>query len=97
MTAARVERIADQLKQKLDPKSLEVIDESHLHVGHAGARDGRGHFRVAIVSEQFEGLKPLARHRLVFSALAEMMESDIHALSIQATTPSEHSTSTSHS
>ena len=91
MTPSRVEQIQSHLQQELAPASLEVIDESHLHVGHAGAREGKGHFRVVIVSDRFEGLTPLARHRLVFGALADMMDTDIHALSIQAATPAENS------
>ena len=63
------------------PVALEVIDDSHNHVGHAGARDGRGHFNVDIVSDGFAGA-PLARHRAVYAALGDMMETDIHALSI---------------
>jgi len=70
-----------------NPAELEVVDDSHRHVGHAGARDGRGHFSVRIVSEAFVGMTPLARHRAVYAALGDMMDSDIHALSIQATVP----------
>jgi BolA protein len=77
------------LQQALQPTALDVVDESHKHAGHAGARDGRGHFAVSIVSEAFAGLAPLARHRRVYAALGTMMETDIHALSIQARTPSE--------
>jgi BolA protein len=91
MTANRVEQIEAQLQQRLHPCDIAVIDESHLHAGHAGARDGKGHFRVEIVSTRFEGLSPLARHRLVFAALQDLMATDIHALSIQAATPAENS------
>lgn len=77
------------LEAALQPLVIEVIDESHKHAGHAGARDGRGHFAVHIVSEAFAGLAPLARHRRVYAALGRMMDTDIHALSIQARTPSE--------
>jgi BolA protein len=77
------------LAAALQPLVLEVLDESHKHAGHAGARDGRGHFAVHIVSEAFAGLAPLARHRRVYAALGTMMETDIHALSIQARTPAE--------
>ena len=69
--------------------SLEVVDESHKHAGHAGARDGRGHFAVSITSEAFAGLAPLARHRKVYAALGDLMTTDIHALSIHARTPAE--------
>ncbi|MEZ5444257.1 MAG: BolA family protein [Gammaproteobacteria bacterium] len=68
---------------------MDIVDESHLHAGHAGARSGRGHYRLRIVSRQFEGLLPLARHRAVYEALGEMMQTDIHALSIEALTPEE--------
>jgi BolA family transcriptional regulator, general stress-responsive regulator len=73
----------------LAPTVLTVIDESHQHAGHAGARDGRGHFAVEIVSEAFVGLAPLARHRRVYDAVGTLMQTDIHALSIKARTPSE--------
>jgi BolA protein len=85
----RVAAIRARLETALAPLSLEVIDESHKHVGHAGARDGRGHFAVRVVSAAFENLTPLARHRCVYAALGEMMQSDIHALSIQAIAVSE--------
>lgn len=74
--------------QTLAPVKLEVIDESHLHAGHAG-NTGGGHFNVLIVSEQFAGLLPLKRHRLVFDAVGDLMQKHIHALSIQAKTPAE--------
>lgn len=84
----RVERIRVALKA-LAPSALQVVDESHRHVGHEGARDGRGHFAVEIVSEAFAGMPPLARHRRVYEALGTMMQTDIHALSIRARTPAE--------
>ncbi len=87
--AQRIERIRSALQQSLAPAQLDVEDESHLHAGHAGARDGRGHFRVHIVSDAFTGMLPLARHRAVYTALGTMMETDIHALSIHARTPNE--------
>jgi BolA protein len=64
-----------------------VKDQSHLHAGHAGAQDGRGHFDVTIVSDAFAGKRPLARHRLIYEALGTLMETDIHALRINASTP----------
>ncbi|MBH1611112.1 BolA family protein [Stenotrophomonas maltophilia] len=79
----------DALQQALAPSVLEIEDDSHRHAGHAGARDGRGHFSVHVVSERFAGLGPLVRHRAVYAALGAMMETDIHALSIRALTPSE--------
>jgi BolA protein len=84
---ARVEAIRGCLHAAFVPERLDVIDDSHQHVGHAGARDGRGHFTVRIVSPAFAGLSPLARHRAVYAALGGLMETDIHALSIQATAP----------
>jgi len=83
----RGERIREALQQALDPELLEVKDDSHRHAGHEGARDGRGHFKVHVVSAAFEGKLPLARHRAVYAALGTMMETDIHALSIRAETP----------
>jgi BolA protein len=80
----RVERIRSALEAAFQPSELEVVDDSHKHAGHAGARDGRGHFTVRIVSEAFAGMPPLARHRAVYAALGEMMQTDIHALSIDA-------------
>ena len=85
----RVERIRDLLASALAPQALTVADDSHKHAGHAGARGGQGHFGVDIVSEAFAGRLPLARHRLVYAALGDMMQTDIHALSIRARTPDE--------
>ena len=87
----RVERIRQSLAAALNPSELEVGDDSHLHVGHAGAASGGGHYRVKIVSERFEGLRLVMRHRLVYDAVQGMMHSDIHALAITALAPSEHS------
>lgn len=86
----KTERLAEiqrRLQTVLQPQSLEVVDESHLHAGHAGALTGKGHFAVHIVSSQFVGKPPLARHRMVYAALGDMMDNDIHALSISANTP----------
>ncbi len=85
----RVQRIEQALRAALAPQRLEIIDESHLHAGHAGARSGKGHFRVLIVSDRFTGLGLLQRHRLVYDALSELMASDIHALAIEARSPDE--------
>ena len=73
----------------LDPLRLELIDDSAKHAGHAGARSGGGHYRLLIVSESFCGKSTLARHRLVYDALGELMRSRIHALSIQSLAPDE--------
>ena len=83
----RVARIRTALEAAFAPQRLEVEDDSHRHAGHAGARDGRGHFNVLIVSQAFAGMAPLARHRAVYAALGDMMRDDIHALSIQADPP----------
>jgi BolA protein len=85
----RVERIREQLERTFPDAALELIDDSHRHAGHAGARDGRGHFRLRIVSGAFAGLRPLQRHQLVYRALDELMRTDIHALNITALTPTE--------
>ena len=87
--AERPEEIRRRLEAAFAPESLSVEDESHLHAGHAGARDGRGHFRVSIVSEAFEGMNAIRRHRAVYSAMGSLMETDIHALSIEAIASSE--------
>ena len=86
---SRPERIRARLEEALAPEELSVEDESHLHAGHVGARSGRGHFRVRVVSQSFAGLNPLQRHRLVYEALGEIMHEDIHALSIEAYAPTE--------
>jgi BolA protein len=84
----RAERIRAALLT-LEPAELELIDESHKHAGHEGARDGRGHYRVRIVSARFAGHAALARHRLVYAALGDLMQTDIHALAIDARAPLE--------
>lgn len=85
----RVAAIRERLSQVLAPEFLAVEDESHRHRGHAGAADGRGHFRVRLVSSRLAGLPALARHRAVYAALGELMQTDIHALAIDARTPDE--------
>ena len=80
---SRAELIRKYLEETLNPTQLEIIDDSHLHTGHSG-HGGAGHFQVYIVSEKFNGLATLARHRLVYSALESMMQTEIHALSIKA-------------
>lgn len=73
----------------LDPQSLELLDESGRHVGHAGAAAGGSHFRLVIVSPRFTGLDTLERHRMVYSALGNLMHREIHALAIRALAPDE--------
>ncbi len=89
MTAERVQQIQARLEAGLAPSQLQVKDQSHLHAGHAGARDGMGHFEVTIVADAFEGKSRIERHRLVYAALGSMMQTDIHALKINAYTPNE--------
>jgi BolA protein len=86
----RIERIRERLTRELAPQQLDVLDESHQHKGHAGAQDGRGHYRVRIVSSRFAGAAPLARHRMVYSALGDMMTTDIHALALDARAPEDN-------
>jgi BolA protein len=87
--STRSEALRERLQTALAPSELEIVDESHKHAGHAGAADGRGHFKVRVVSEHFRGLRPLARHRLIYDAAGSMLDTDIHALSIQALTIEE--------
>jgi BolA protein len=83
-------RIESELRDQLAAVHIEVIDESHLHAGHVGAREGGGHFRAIIVSPQFEGKNPIERQRMVFGALAAgAMGTEIHALSMQTMTPTQ--------
>ena len=89
MNNPRVAQIRSRLEAAFTPDVLEIVDESHRHAGHAGAKDGRGHFFVRIVSDRFEGAKPLARHRMVYAALGPLMQTDIHALSLEALSPTE--------
>jgi len=87
---ASAAEIETRLRAQLAPSSLSVQDDSHLHAGHAGAREG-GHYSVQIVSERFTGLHRVARHRLVYHSLAELMQQGIHALAIDARAPDEKS------
>lgn len=87
----RVEMIRQRLTETLSPERLEIEDDSHKHAGHPGARDGRGHFNVKVVTEAFIGKTLIERHRMVYDALGDAMQTDIHALSIDARTPDETS------
>jgi len=80
----REERIEARLRERLKPSFMQLLNESHLHVGHAGAATGLGHFSLLIESQQFANLSMLERHRLVYDALGDLMLTDIHALKIQA-------------
>jgi BolA protein len=93
MNTDRIDMIRSRLTQSLQPTSLEIIDESARHAGHAGAATGGGHFIVHIVSAAFQGKNLIQRHRMVYDAVGNMMHTDIHALSIQAKAPQEHSES----
>lgn len=84
----RIARI-EQALAVLSPLTLSIRDDSHKHAGHAGARDGRGHFSVSIVASGFEGLTALKRHQLVYKVLGGLLETDIHAVAIHAKTPAE--------
>jgi BolA protein len=85
--ATREERLRERLLAEFSPLQLRIEDESHLHAGHAGAAGGQSHFRIRIVSEAFRGISAVARHRLVYAALADLLKSDIHALAIEALPP----------
>jgi BolA protein len=80
----RIAMIEQRLRNALSVDSIEIVDESHLHVGHPGAASGGGHFQVTIVADNFDGLSTLARHRLIYDALGDAMQTEIHALSIKA-------------
>lgn len=80
--------IEQRLREGLQPELLEVQDDSARHAGHAGAREG-GHYTVRVVSERFRGLTRVARHRLVYDLMAELMRQGIHALAIDAKAPGE--------
>ena len=86
--AITAEQIEVALRDRLQPLSLQVIDDSHLHAGHAGAREGR-HFTVRLTSAAFTARSRVARHRLVYDALRELMPAGIHALAIEARSPEE--------
>lgn len=85
----RLDRMRNRLTATFAPLECQLTDESHLHAGHAGAASGAGHYRLRLVSDRFEGLNRIARHRLVYDCLRDMMQSDIHALNITAFAPSE--------
>lgn len=83
-----IETMREQL-DTLTPQSIEIIDDSALHAGHAGSRSGGGHYRLTIVSSRFIGCPTMQRHRLVYDALGALLKTEIHALSITAKTPDE--------
>jgi BolA protein len=83
----REQRLRERLVERFAPSQLIIEDQSALHAGHAGAAGGQSHYRVRIVAEAFRSLAPVARHRLVYDAVGDMLESDIHALAIEALPP----------
>ena len=89
MTEDRQAQIRTELEKSFRPTELLIKDQSHLHAGHEGAKDGMGHFDVTIVSEAFAGVNRVQRHRMVYDALGKLLETDIHALRIKAFAPSE--------
>jgi BolA protein len=89
MSAASTEDIRVRLQRALAPVTLEVVDEGHLHIGHAG--EGTGHFRVCIASAAFVGKTRVQQHRLVYDALADLMGRGIHALAIESSIAGERS------
>jgi BolA protein len=88
----RFEKIKCRLEETLQPLRCQLQDDSAAHKGHAGAATGAGHYSVTIVSEKFEGLNRISRHRLVYDAVGDLMHTEIHALVIHALSPSETST-----
>lgn len=88
---SRVERIRERLETQLQPEHIAIEDQSALHAGHEGAKSGRGHFAVLIVSAAFAGKNPIERHRMIYRALDKEMQTEIHALSIKSLTPEEYS------
>lgn len=86
MTSDSIKRM---LTEAFNPKLLEIIDHSAAHAGHAGAKSGGGHYHVTIVAEAFEGRSLVQRHQLIYKALGDMMKQEIHALGINALSPSE--------
>ncbi len=89
MSKERAATIEQLLEAAFAPTKLLVKDQSHLHAGHAGAQEGKGHFEVKIVSDRFAGQSRIARHRMVYDALGSFIDSDIHALKIIAVSPSD--------
>ena len=84
---SRADRLRAALVACFSPLHLSIEDESHLHAGHRGAATGQSHFRVRIIAEAFRGLTPVARHRLVYEAVDDLLKTDIHALAIEAIAP----------
>lgn len=88
MPEGTVERMRDRLRT-LDPLALQIDDDSARHAGHEGAKSGGGHYRLTLVSTRFQGLSRLARHRLVYHSLGQLLQREVHALSMVLQTPEE--------
>ncbi len=78
----RIEQMLSLITAELEPSELSILDESHLHAGHAGATTGKGHFNLTIKSDKLNGVRAIKAHQMIYAALSEMMQTDIHALSI---------------
>ncbi|MBJ90581.1 MAG: BolA family transcriptional regulator [Woeseia sp.] len=89
MNKKRTELIRATLEAQFSPVELLIKDQSHLHAGHKGAKDGKGHFSVTIISDIFEGKDKIQRHRMVYDALKQLLATQIHALQIKALTSAE--------
>ncbi|MFK8052059.1 MAG: BolA family protein [Woeseiaceae bacterium] len=89
MSKERLGKIEGLIRAALEPTEFRLKDQSHLHAGHAGASSGMGHFDVFLRSKAFEGKTKVKRHQMVYQAVGDMMQTDIHALSIRALTPEE--------
>ena len=79
----RVASIRQAVEHQLQPRYIEIVDESHLHKGHVGARDGKGHFKIIISADKLDAKKPIEQHKIIYTVLKELMLTDIHALSIE--------------
>ena len=89
MNEQRIKKIQACLTAALEPIELQVTDESDQHIGHEGAKSGKGHFHVYIVSDQFLDLSLIRRHRLIYAAIGDLMDTEIHALRIEAVAPTK--------
>jgi BolA protein len=89
VTTERVALIRSRLEAAFEPDELDVVDDSRRHAGHAGAKDGRGHFNVRIRSQRFAGKRTVERHRMIYAALGSLMQTDIHALGLVALSPED--------
>ena len=84
-----LEQVIRERLGALEPQRLDIVDESALHAGHAGARSGGRHYRMTVVAASFDGRNKVARHRMVYQALGPLMQRDIHALALETLTPDE--------